>query len=63
MSTPTFTDWTSSGMIDELVGQRDDEVALGFESHVHALDADVDVTVYPFPELEELIELVHRILV
>lgn len=61
MSTPTFTDGPGSGMIDELVGQRDDEVALVFESPVHALDADIDVTVYPFPELEELIELMHRI--
>jgi chemotaxis protein CheC len=61
MSMPTFTDGPSSGLIDELVGQRDDEVALGFESHVHGLDADVDVTVYPFPELEELVELMHGI--
>jgi len=60
MSTPTFTYGPSSGMIDELVG-RGDEIALMFDSHVRGREADVDVTVYTFPELDELVGLMERI--
>ncbi len=61
MSTPTFTYGPGSGMIDELVGERDDDMALMFDSRVHALDSDIDVTVYTFPQLEELVELMQQI--
>jgi chemotaxis protein CheC len=61
ISTPTFTFGPGSGMVDELVGDRDDEMALMFDSRVHAKDADVDVKVYTFPELDELVSLMQRI--
>jgi len=61
MSTPTFTFGPGSGMVDDLVGGRDSDVALMFDSRVHALESDVNVTVYTFPELEELVELMQRI--
>ncbi|MHB9286686.1 chemotaxis protein CheC [Halobacteriales archaeon Cl-PHB] len=61
MSTPTFTYGPGSGMIDELVGNRDDEMALMFDSRVHALDSDIDVTVYTFPQLDELVGLMQQI--
>jgi chemotaxis protein CheC len=61
MSTPTFTYGPGSGMIDTLVGDRANEMALMFDSRVHALDADIDVTVYTFPELEELVDLMQSI--
>ena len=61
ISTPTFTFGPGSGMVDELVGGRESDVALMFDSRVHALEADVDVTVYTFPELEELVGLMQRI--
>ncbi|AWB28630.1 chemotaxis protein CheC [Halococcoides cellulosivorans] len=60
MSTPTFTYGPSSGMIDELVGDGE-EMALMFDSQVRAHEADVDVTVYTFPELDELVELMEEI--
>ncbi|MFW6437161.1 MAG: chemotaxis protein CheC [Halococcoides sp.] len=60
MSTPTFTYGPSSGMIDELVGSGE-EMALMFDSKVRAHEADVDVTVYTFPELDELVELMEQI--
>ncbi len=61
MSTPTFTYGPSSGMVDQLVGDRADDMSLMFDSRVHALDAGIDVTVYTFPELEELVDLMQEI--
>ena len=61
MSTPTFTYGPGSSMVDNLVGDRDDDMALMFDSRVHALDEDIDVTVYTFPELEELVSLMQEI--
>ncbi len=61
MSTPTFTYGPGSSMVDELVGERDDEMALMFDSRVHALEEDINVTVYTFPELEELVSLMQEI--
>ena len=61
MGTPTFTYGPGSGMIDDLVGDRDDDMALMFDSRVHALDSDIDVTVYTFPELGELVDLMQEI--
>ncbi len=36
-------------------------MALMFDSRVQAPESDVDVKVYTFPELEELVELIQRI--
>jgi len=61
ISTPTFTYGPGSGMVDELVGERDSDMALMFDSRVQALDSDIDVKVYTFPELDELVELMQEI--
>ena len=61
MSTPTFTYGPGSGMVDDLVGDRSDEMALMFDSRVRAPDSDINVTVYTFPELEELVGLMQEI--
>ena len=61
MGTPTFTYGPGSGMVDELVGDRDSDMALMFDSRIHALDANIDVTVYTFPQLEELVDLMQEI--
>jgi len=61
MGTPTFTYGPGSGMVDELVGNRDSDMALMFDSRIHALDANIDVTVYTFPQLEELVDLMQEI--
>ncbi|MEF8872297.1 MAG: chemotaxis protein CheC [Haloarculaceae archaeon] len=61
MSTPTFTYGPGSGMVDDLVGTRADEMALMFDSRVHALESDINVKVYTFPELEELVGLMQQI--
>jgi chemotaxis protein CheC len=61
MSTPTFTYGPGSGMVDDLVGDRQTEMALMFDSRVDALESDVNVKVYTFPELAELVELMQEI--
>jgi len=61
ISTPKFTYGTGSKMVDELVGSRRDEMALVFDSRVHAREANVEVKVYTFPELEELVSLMQQI--
>src|SRR6056297_502235 len=61
ISTPQFTYGTGSKMVDELVGSRRDEMALVFDSRVHAREANVEVKVYTFPELEELVSLMQQI--
>jgi chemotaxis protein CheC len=61
MSTPTFTYGPGSGMVDDVVGDRNDEMALMFDSRVHALESDINVKVYTFPELEELVSLMQQI--
>ncbi len=61
MSTPTFTYGPGSGMVDDLVGNREKDMALMFDSRVQALDSNINVTVYTFPELEELVGLMQEI--
>ncbi|MFW5949997.1 MAG: chemotaxis protein CheC [archaeon] len=61
ISTPTFTYGPGSGMVDDLVGDRESDMALMFDSHVLALEENIDVKVYTFPELEELVELMQAI--
>ena len=61
MSTPTFTYGPGSGMVDDLVGDRENDMALMFDSRVRALDSDINVKVYTFPELEELVDLMQEI--
>jgi chemotaxis protein CheC len=48
-------------MVENLVGNRRDEMALVFDSRVQASDADVEVKVYTFPELAELVGLMKQI--
>jgi chemotaxis protein CheC len=61
ISTPALTFGPGSEMVDELVGGLAGAVALMFDSQVRASEADLDVTVYTFPRLEELVGLMQRI--
>jgi chemotaxis protein CheC len=61
ISTPTFTYGPGSSMVDTIVGDRDDEMALMFDSRVHTLDSNINLKVYTFPELEELVALMQQI--
>jgi chemotaxis protein CheC len=61
IGTPTFIFGPGSGMVDDLVGDREADMALMFDSRVHAPGSDVDVKVYTFPRLEELVEIMGEI--
>ncbi|MFB6151822.1 MAG: chemotaxis protein CheC [Haloarculaceae archaeon] len=61
IGTPSFVFGPGSGMVDDLVGDRDADMALMFDSHVQAPNSNVDVKVYTFPRLEELVDLMQKI--
>jgi chemotaxis protein CheC len=61
ISTPKFTYGAGSKMVENLVSARRDDMALVFDSRVHAREANVEVKVYTFPELEELVSLMQQI--
>jgi chemotaxis protein CheC len=61
MSTPNFTFGPGSGTVDEIIGDREGDMALMFDSRVHAQDADINVKVYTFPQLAELVDLMQRL--
>ena len=46
---------------DEIIGDRDSDMALMFDSRVHAQNEDINVKVYTFPKLEELVGLMQRL--
>jgi len=61
MSTPTFIFGPSSDIIDRMGGWPDEEIAFVIDSTIVATDADVEVTVYTFPQLADLVGLIQRI--
>jgi chemotaxis protein CheC len=61
MSTPNFTFGPGSGTVDEIIGDREGDMALMFDSRVHAQDADINVKVYTFPQLTELVDLMQQL--
>jgi chemotaxis protein CheC len=61
MSTPTFIFGPSSAIVDEMGGWPDEEIAFVVDSTIVAAEADVEVTVYTFPQLADLVGLIGRI--
>ncbi|WP_436909365.1 chemotaxis protein CheC [Halosimplex marinum] len=61
MSTPSFVFGPASDIVDEMGGWPDEEIAFVIDSHIVASDADVEVTVYTFPQLADLVELIQNI--
>jgi len=61
MSTPSFIFGPASDIVDEMGGWPDEEIAFVVDSHIVASDADVEVTVYTFPQLADLVQLIQRI--
>jgi chemotaxis protein CheC len=60
-STPTFGCGPPSAIVDEMGGWPGEEIAFVIDSTIAATDADVAVTVYTFPQLADLVELIGRI--
>ena len=61
MSTPSFIFGPASDIVDEMGGWPDEEIAFVIDSTIVATDADVEVTVYTFPQLADLVDLIQRI--
>jgi len=61
MGTPTFTYGPSHEIIEQMGGWPDDELAFVLDSEIHAAGTDIDLKVYTFPRLVELVELVRQI--
>ncbi|ELZ22507.1 CheA histidine kinase [Halosimplex carlsbadense 2-9-1] len=61
MSTPSFVFGPASDIVDEMGGWPDEEIAFVVDSHIVASDADVEVTVYTFPQLADLVQLIQNI--
>jgi chemotaxis protein CheC len=61
MSTPSFIFGPSAAIIDEMGGWPDEEIAFVIDSTIVAADADVEVTVYTFPKLTALVDLIQDI--
>lgn len=61
MGTPTFSYGPSDRIIEEMGGWPDDDLALVLDSTIRAAGTDVDLTVYTFPQLHDLVSLVRQI--
>ncbi len=61
MGTPTFTYGPSAAIIEKMGGWPDDDIAFVLDSEISTGDANVDLTVYTFPQLHELVDLVKGI--
>jgi len=61
MSTPAFTYGPSHEIIEKMGGWPDEETVFVLDSEITAADVGVDLTVYTFPEMRALVELVQGI--
>lgn len=61
MSTPTFTFGPKHDIIEKMGGWPDEDVVFVLDSTIVTDDADVDLTVYTFPRLHDLVDLVQAI--
>jgi chemotaxis protein CheC len=61
MGTPTFTYGPSHKIIEQMGGWPDEEIVFVLDSEITTGDANVDLTVYTFPQVKELVELVQNI--
>jgi chemotaxis protein CheC len=61
MGTPEFTYGPAHAIIERMGGWPDDDLAFVLDSEITAGGNDVDLAVYTFPHLEELVDLVGRI--
>lgn len=61
MGTPTFTYGPSNQIIEKMGGWPDEDIVFVLDSQITTADADVDLTVYTFPQVKSLVELVKAI--
>ena len=61
MGTPNFVFGPSSGIIDRMGGWPDSDLVFVIDSQITVEDGDLGMTVYTFPELEDLVALIQNI--
>lgn len=61
MGTPTFTYGPSHKIIERMGGWPDEEIVFVLDSEITTANADVDLTVYTFPQVTDLVDLVKQI--
>jgi len=61
MGTPTFTYGPSHKIIEKMGGWPDEEIVFVLDSEITTAETDVDLTVYTFPQVRDLVDLVKRI--
>jgi chemotaxis protein CheC len=61
MTTPTFTYGSTGKIVTKMGGLPDKEMVFVLDSEITTNDTDLDLTVYTFPQLDSLVELVRRI--
>ncbi|MFB6200693.1 MAG: chemotaxis protein CheC, partial [Halorhabdus sp.] len=61
MSTPSFAYGPADGIVDEMGGWPDEDIAFVIDSKLTASDGDVALTIYTFPKLVELVDLIQDI--
>ncbi len=61
MGTPNFVLGPAGGIIEKMGGWPDSELVFVIDSQITVEDGDLGMTVYTFPELEDLVELIQGI--
>jgi chemotaxis protein CheC len=61
MGTPSFVYGPASGIVDEMGGWPESELVFVIDSQITVEADDLGMTVYTFPELEALVELIQNI--
>ncbi|MFT4921443.1 MAG: chemotaxis protein CheC [Haloarculaceae archaeon] len=61
MGTPEFTFGPSNAIIQKMGGWPDEDLVFVLDSKITAGGKDVDLTVYTFPQLHDLVDLVQQI--
>ena len=61
MGTPSFAYGPAGGIVDEMGGWPDEDIAFVIDSEITAGDGDVSLTIYTFPKLVDLVELIQGI--
>jgi len=61
MSTPTFAYGPADGIVDKMGGWPEEDIAFVIDSKLTASEGDVSLTIYTFPKLVELVDLIQDI--
>ncbi len=61
MGTPKFTYGPANSIVQKMGGWPDEDIVIVLDSRITADGENIDLTVYTFPKLRSLVELVQRI--